>query len=86
MHYPRQLKIICPGQKRNWYLQKKEIRGLQSQDYRFGFQVNVMKDIIAYCGVDCTLCDDYKNNSCPSCKASKWKKGDICMLVSIFEN
>ena len=37
--------------------------------------------MIAYCGVDCSECDDYKNNKCPSCRLSEWTDDDICRPV-----
>ena len=38
-------------------------------------------DLIAYCGVDCSACADYKNKKCPSCRLTEWKEGDECMPV-----
>lgn len=39
------------------------------------------EDMIAYCGVNCSDCDDYKSDTCPSCKLTEWIEGDICMPV-----
>ena len=36
---------------------------------------------IAYCGVDCSVCPDYLNNVCPSCRLTQWEDGDECMPV-----
>ena len=36
---------------------------------------------IAYCGVDCSACGDYKTGVCPSCKLTPWTENDICMPV-----
>ena len=38
-------------------------------------------NLIAYCGGDCSECDDYKNNICPSCRLTEWTDDDICMPV-----
>ena len=38
--------------------------------------------LIAYCGVDCSSCPDYRNGKCPSCRRSTWAEGDACMPVS----
>ena len=40
-----------------------------------------MNDNIAYCGVDCSVCPDYLNKSCPSCRLTEWTEEDICMPV-----
>ena len=40
-----------------------------------------MKDMIAYCGVDCSACPDYLNKTCPSCRLTEWKD-DICPPVN----
>ena len=40
-----------------------------------------MDPMIAYCGVDCGACPDYKDGKCPSCRLSEWKEDDICMPV-----
>ena len=40
-----------------------------------------MDDNIACCGVDCSVCADYKDGKCPSCRLSEWKDGDVCMPV-----
>ena len=42
---------------------------------------DIFKELIAYCGVDCETCNDYINEVCPSCKATKWDKDNICMPV-----
>lgn len=39
------------------------------------------EDRIAYCGVNCLACADYKSGVCPSCRATEWKDDDICMPV-----
>ena len=36
---------------------------------------------IAYCGVACSDCEDYKNNRCPGCRGTEWSADDICMPV-----
>ena len=38
-------------------------------------------DTIAYCGVDCSVCPDYLNGTCVSCRQTVWKEDDICMPV-----
>ena len=44
--------------------------------------INTYNDeLIAYCGVNCATCNDYINEVCPSCKATKWDKDNICMPV-----
>ena len=40
-----------------------------------------METTIAFCGVDCAACADYLNNTCPSCRLTRWKEDDICMPV-----
>jgi ribosomal-protein-alanine N-acetyltransferase len=35
----------------------------------------------AYCGVDCSACEDYVNGKCPSCKLTDWDEADVCMPV-----
>ncbi|MCR4722264.1 MAG: DUF3795 domain-containing protein [Eubacteriales bacterium] len=39
------------------------------------------ESLIAYCGVDCSECVDFKVNKCPSCRLTAWKEDDICMPV-----
>ncbi|MBR5949679.1 MAG: DUF3795 domain-containing protein [Clostridia bacterium] len=39
-------------------------------------------EFIAYCGVNCELCHDYKNEVCPSCRKTVWADGDECMPVA----
>ena len=41
-----------------------------------------MDPVIAYCGVDCSVCPDYKTGVCPSCRMTVWKEGDACMPVA----
>lgn len=36
-------------------------------------------ELIAYCGVDCEVCPDYKSGACPSCRKTVWAEGDECM-------
>ena len=40
-----------------------------------------MEHTIAYCGVDCSVCADYLNKTCPSCRLTEWKGDDICIPV-----
>ena len=40
-----------------------------------------MDRMIAYCGVDCSVCTDFLSGKCPSCRLSEWKDDDICMPV-----
>lgn len=40
-----------------------------------------MIHLIAYCGVDCSACADFKNKICPSCRETEWKENDMCMPV-----
>ena len=40
-----------------------------------------MKHLIAYCGVDCSSCKDFKNKICLSCRKTEWKEDDMCMPV-----
>ena len=40
-----------------------------------------MDSLIAYCGVDCSSCMDYRSKTCPSCRATAWKADDLCMPV-----
>ena len=40
-----------------------------------------MNDNIAYCGVDCSVCPDYLDKSCPSCRLTEWTEEDLCMPV-----
>ena len=37
---------------------------------------------IAFCGVDCGSCVDYKDGKCPGCRESVWPEGDECMPVA----
>lgn len=39
------------------------------------------KDLIAYCGVDCSKCSDYTDNRCPGCRKTDWQEGDNCLPV-----
>ncbi|MBO4326055.1 MAG: DUF3795 domain-containing protein [Clostridia bacterium] len=39
------------------------------------------KDLIAYCGVDCSACSDYLNSKCPGCRKTEWCDSDICLPV-----
>ena len=39
------------------------------------------KNGTAYCGVDCSVCPDFINKTCPSCRLTEWKEDDICMPV-----
>lgn len=41
---------------------------------------------IAFCGVDCSACPDFRNNVCPSCKQSVWEDGDPCMPVKCCQD
>ncbi len=34
-----------------------------------------------YCGVDCSVCGDYLDGKCPSCRESDWSGSDICLPV-----
>lgn len=38
-------------------------------------------ELIAFCGVNCETCPDYKNKLCPSCRKSVWEENDECMPV-----
>ena len=38
-------------------------------------------DLIAYCGVDCSVCPDYTEGICPGCRQTEWREGDECMPV-----
>ncbi len=40
-----------------------------------------MKDLIAYCGVDCAACPDYTGEKCPSCRGTEWTEENVCMPV-----
>ena len=40
-----------------------------------------MDERIAFCGVDCSVCSDYLNERCPSCRRTDWSAEDICMPV-----
>lgn len=40
-----------------------------------------MDQPIAYCGVDCFACADYKTGVCPSCRLTEWDEDDLCMPV-----
>ena len=33
---------------------------------------------IAYCGVDCAVCPDYRDGKCPDCRRTRWPEGEIC--------
>ncbi len=37
--------------------------------------------LIAYCGVNCAECTDYKCHMCEGCKATEWEEGNTCMPV-----
>jgi hypothetical protein len=41
-----------------------------------------MDEMIAYCGVDCAECADFRNGRCPGCRRSTWEEGDECPPVS----
>ena len=38
-------------------------------------------DLIAYCGVDCSVCTDYLEEKCPGCRQTEWTADDICLPV-----
>ena len=40
-----------------------------------------MDRMVAYCGVNCSVCPDLLSGKCPSCRLSIRKDGDICMPV-----
>ena len=40
-----------------------------------------MDRLTAYCGVDCSACEDYISGKCPSCRETAWTEDDICMPV-----
>ena len=42
---------------------------------------NSIDPMIAYCGVDCAACDDFRNKTCPSCRGTDWGD-DPCMPVA----
>ena len=42
---------------------------------------NIIDDLIAYCGVDCSVCGDYTGGKCPGCRQTDWKEEDICLPV-----
>ena len=37
-------------------------------------------DQIAFCGVNCAACDDYRSGTCPSCRRTAWGE-DPCPPV-----
>ena len=37
--------------------------------------------LLAYCGVDCSVCQDYIGGKCPGCRESDWSGGDACLPV-----
>ena len=39
-------------------------------------------DMIAYCGVDCSVCSDLTEGKCPGCRRTVWPEGDECMPVA----
>ena len=38
-------------------------------------------EMIAYCGVDCSVCPDYTGSKCPGCRKTDWKEDDVCLPV-----
>ena len=42
-----------------------------------------MTDIenLGYCGVDCSVCPDFTQGQCVSCRQTEWKEDNICMPV-----
>ena len=41
-----------------------------------------MKDgRIAFCGVDCSRCPDFREARCPDCRHTEWKEEDACLPV-----
>ena len=40
-----------------------------------------MKNEIALCGVDCSVCADHLSGTCPSCRLTEWKDDDVCLPV-----
>lgn len=36
---------------------------------------------LGFCGVDCSVCKDYLEGKCPSCRESVWTDDDICHPV-----
>ena len=41
----------------------------------------MMNSLIAYCGVDCSTCTDYRNEKCPGCRQTDWSDTDVCLPV-----
>lgn len=40
---------------------------------------------IAFCGVDCASCQDFRERKCPGCRKSEWPEGDPCPPVACCE-
>lgn len=40
------------------------------------------QELIAYCGVDCSVCADYTGGKCPGCRQTQWQPGDECLPVA----
>ena len=39
-------------------------------------------ELIAFCGVDCAACSDYREEKCPGCRKSEWPDGDPCPPIA----
>ena len=39
------------------------------------------EDLIAYCGVDCSVCPDLTEGKCPGCRQSNWEEEGPCLPV-----
>ena len=37
---------------------------------------------VGYCGVDCAVCPDFLNGTCPDCRSSVWPEGDPCPPIA----
>ncbi len=41
---------------------------------------------LGFCGVDCSVCRDYLDGKCPSCRATEWTNSDICHPVKCCQD
>lgn len=41
-----------------------------------------MNEMIAYCGVDCSVCPDLLGHICPGCRKTDWSGQEPCMPVA----
>jgi hypothetical protein len=44
--------------------------------------MDMLNELIAFCGVDCGACPDYSEQKCPGCRRTEWPADDPCPPVA----